>query len=120
MGLQWFGNSALAFVRNEAAKRLDAAGAAVANRARQLAPVDTGKLRDSIHYQFNASTLTLVIYADAPHSWWVEAGTSRMAAQPYMRPALAEMPRFLSVVTTTNLQFGGFKQFPGRVVGRRG
>jgi HK97 gp10 family phage protein len=107
MGLQWFGNSALAFVRNEAAKRLDAAGAAVANRARQLAPVDTGKLRDSIHYHFNANTLTLTVYADVPYAAFVEFGTSRMAAQPYLRPALAELPRFLSTVTTTHLQFGG-------------
>lgn len=107
MGLEWFGNSALAFVRNEAAKRLDPAGKAVVARAQQLCPVDTGKLRASIGYTFSASTLTLTIHADMPYSSFVEFGTSRQSAQPFMRPALAEMPRFLSMVTTTNLQFGG-------------
>jgi HK97 gp10 family phage protein len=107
MGLQWLGNSAMAFVRNEAAKRLDAAGAAVANRARQLAPVDSGKLRDSIGYFFNASTLTLTIYVGVPYGAFQEFGSSRNPAHPYLRPALAELPRYLSVVTTTTLAFGG-------------
>ena len=105
MGLEWFGDRALAFVRNEAAKRLEAAGAKVAGRARDLCPVDTGYLKSTIGYTYNPATMTLVVHADASYAAFVEFGTSRQSAQPYLRPALEEMPRFLSMVTTTGLQF---------------
>lgn len=108
MGLEWFGNQALAMVRREAGKRLDAAGRAVTNRARELCPVDTGRLKASIHYVYRQDTMTLTIHADESYASYVEFGTSRQSAQPYLRPALEEMPRLLSMVTTTSLQFGGF------------
>jgi hypothetical protein len=81
----------------------------VVNKARQLAPVDTGQLRDSINYTFHAATLTLIVYAEAPHASFVEFGTSRMAARPYLRPALAEASRVLgdSSATPTTLRFAG-------------
>jgi HK97 gp10 family phage protein len=105
MGLRWLGSSAMAFVRHEAAKRLNAGGAAVASRSRQLAPVRSGALRDSIGYSFNAPALTLTIHVGVPYAVFQEFGTSRNPAHPFLRPALAELPRYLSVVTTTNLSF---------------
>jgi len=66
------------------------AGARIAETwAKLLCPVDTGFLRNSI-------TVDEVTPQDAilgPHTDYaehVEFGTSRMAAQPYMRPALDE------------------------------
>lgn len=63
---------------------------AVTNNAKQLAPVDTGRLRASIAWVRGedargpyAEIGTNVEYA--PH---VEYGTQHMAAQPFMRPAL--------------------------------
>jgi HK97 gp10 family phage protein len=67
----------------------DAAGelaaAAVAERAVELVPVDTGELRGSISHRREGEGWAVV--ASAPHASYVEYGTSKMAAQPYLQPA---------------------------------
>lgn len=61
-----------------------------AEQARSLAPVDTGELRDSITFTIRrtATTFAVVVLAGADHALYVELGTSRMSAQPYLRPVL--------------------------------
>lgn len=60
--------------------------------AQERCPVDTGLLRDSIFADVNASggsaRRTLVIGADVPYAAYVELGTSRQSAQPFIRPAV--------------------------------
>jgi HK97 gp10 family phage protein len=65
-------------------------GAWAAEEARRLAPVDTGELRDSISFEIRkvATGFAIVVLAGAEHALWVELGTSRMSAQPYLRPVL--------------------------------
>lgn len=46
----------------------------------------TGKLRDSIGYTIDGAAVR--IYADRPYAYYVEVGTSRMDAQPFLRPAV--------------------------------
>lgn len=87
--LNWFGDRAKAAIRQSLDARMDQAGKAIVARARELAPVETGKLRDSISYMYSTSTMTLTIHADMPYSGFVEFGTTRMSARPYLRPALA-------------------------------
>ncbi|MCO7238698.1 HK97-gp10 family putative phage morphogenesis protein [Aeromicrobium sp. CnD17-E] len=55
-----------------------------------LAPVDTGNLRSSIHRLTidRAWAITGRVRADAEYGKHVEYGTSRMAPQPFMEPAL--------------------------------
>ncbi len=68
---------------------LEAGARVVETYAKILAPVDTGFLRNSIQ----VDSVTPVEAIIAPHTEYaehVEFGTSRMAAQPYMRPALDE------------------------------
>ncbi len=55
--------------------------------AKQLAPVRTGELRDSIGGAANEQQVRL--FATAEHARAVEEGTSKMAAQPYLAPAIA-------------------------------
>lgn len=56
--------------------------------ARQLAPVDTGNLRGSIQVRPATPALTEAsVGPEAEYGVYVEYGTSRMSAQPYMRPA---------------------------------
>jgi HK97 gp10 family phage protein len=55
--------------------------------AKRLVPVDTGMLRDSIEEGQVAHGVWMLIAA-MPYAAYVEYGTSRMAAQPYMNPAL--------------------------------
>lgn len=66
---------------------LDAGARIVETRAKVYCPVDTGFLRNSIL----VDEVTPMLAVIAPHTEYaehVEFGTSRMAAQPYMRPAL--------------------------------
>lgn len=62
--------------------------------ARSLAPVgdgqDGGHLRDCIawHVEVSDGYAQSEVTADNPHAAYVEMGTSRTAAQPYLRPAL--------------------------------
>lgn len=63
-----------------------------AEAARSAAPYGDGRdghLRDSIAYSCEQSgaRYRAFVTADSPHALYVELGTSRMAAQPYLRPA---------------------------------
>ena len=51
------------------------------------APVDTGELRDS-HYVESIDQRRADVIVDAEHAAPVEFGTYKMAAQPYLRPAI--------------------------------
>ena len=55
--------------------------------AKILAPVDTGFLQGSIGMDLDADGLGFTAGPTAGYGGFVEDGTSRMAAQPYMGPA---------------------------------
>ncbi len=71
---------------------MQATAEAAKAEAQSLAPVRTGLLRSSIYADVNApggsARRTLVLGADAPYALYVELGTSRQAAQPFLRPAI--------------------------------
>jgi len=58
----------------------------VRDEAKALAPVDTGKLRDSIQVSNGDDTDT--IYSDVPYARVIEYGTRATPAQPFFRPAV--------------------------------
>jgi HK97 gp10 family phage protein len=62
----------------------------VRTAAMRLAPVDTGRLRSSISHELAADARGFVatIGTNVDYAAHVELGTSRMRAQPYLRPAL--------------------------------
>lgn len=55
--------------------------------AQRLAPVDTGRLRANIHAERTGEG-TVRVTADAPYAGYVELGTSKQSAHPFLRPAL--------------------------------
>jgi len=61
-------------------------GEAVATDARSNAPVDTGNLKSNIN--MSAAPDEVTITAEASYSAYVELGTSKSPAQPYLKPAL--------------------------------
>lgn len=67
-------------------------GIDVERKAKQLCPVKTGRLRSSIsHKQGRDSRGPYVdIGTSVKYGPFIEFGTSRMAAQPFLRPAFAE------------------------------
>lgn len=54
--------------------------------ARRLVPVRTGALRASI--VVSVSGRRIVLGSDLEYAPWVEMGTPKMAARPYLRPAI--------------------------------
>lgn len=93
--LRWHGPAARRLVEAAAERQLRRAGAAVVAHARRLAPVRTGALRDSIGYEVRRAPRgpVLVVFAAVPYAIYVEFGTSRMGARPYLRPAIAQVFR---------------------------
>jgi len=68
-------------------------GILVANRAKALCPVDTGRLRSSIAVTTDPTSSGLVVSvgSNVEYAGYVENGTSRMRARPYLRPALDQV-----------------------------
>lgn len=67
-------------------KALEIIGGKAESYAKKLCPVDTGRLRNSItHQQYDESTE--VIGTNVEYAPYVELGTTRMGARPYLRPA---------------------------------
>ena len=59
----------------------------VAKDAKARAPVDTGKLRDSITYN-KTGEYEYQIGSDVEYAIFQELGTVKLSAQPFLRPSL--------------------------------
>jgi HK97 gp10 family phage protein len=68
---------------------LEAGARIVETYAKLLVPVDTGTLKGSIMVD-EVTPIQAIIAPHTDYAEHVEFGTSRMEAQPYMRPALDE------------------------------
>ena len=53
-------------------------------------PVDTGNLRGSITHEVDAGENAVYIGTNVEYAPYVELGTSRQRAQPFLRPAASE------------------------------
>lgn len=72
--------------KNQAvAKALEMIGLKAEDYAKMLCPVDTGRLRNSISHRQEGETE--IIGTDVEYAAYVEMGTYRMTAQPYLKPA---------------------------------
>jgi HK97 gp10 family phage protein len=72
--------------------RLELAAEYVVSEAKLRCPVDTGRLRDSINYQveFEGNKMTASIGTNVTYGVYIELGTNKIGARPYLRPALLE------------------------------
>lgn len=73
----------------------------IANTARQLVPVDTGALQDSIESSSISIGYEAEVTVGEDYAGFVEFGTRKMAAQPYLGPAIDahehELPELIMV-----------------------
>lgn len=60
----------------------------VQNNAKRAAPVDTGRLRNSIAHEIEGDGLEATVGTNVEYAPFVEFGTRRGRAQPYLLPAL--------------------------------
>lgn len=65
---------------------LEACGIQAESYAKALAPVDTGRLRNSISHTVDGDTA--YIGSNVEYAPYQELGTSKMKAQPYLKPAV--------------------------------
>ena len=92
------------FADNALREGLMQAGRQVQGIAKRLCPVDTGNLRNSIEVTAvpdGAEVGTSVEYAP-----YVEMGTSKQTAQPYLRPAAQEHSSTYKAILKKHLQNG--------------
>jgi len=78
---------------------VDQTATEVAVKAKIYCPVDTGRLMGSIEVKNQVKTATgasAEIGPNTDYESYVEYGTSKMGAQPYMRPAALDGEEFIS------------------------
>ena len=75
-----------AAVRGAAGRAAEIAAKEMAAEAQRLAPVKTGRLRESIQVR-KLSETAWEVSVEAPYAAFVEYGTSRAAPRPFFRPA---------------------------------
>ena len=107
--MEWYGDDVIRSVKNSLPLAIKKACIIVEGSAKPLCPVDTGNLRDSITHtagEDQGRVGTNVEYAP-----YVELGTRKMAAQPYLRPAAdknrARVAKELGVIIGHAAEVGG-------------
>lgn len=87
-----------AAIKAEISRATQEAGLRMEKEAVSRVPVDTGYLKRSIRCS-KVERLTVSIDVFASYAKWVEEGTRRQQAQPYLKPALKqEGPRYFKIV----------------------
>ena len=76
-------------------KALFKVGQRVANRAKQLCPVDTGRLRDSItaDLQHEPEGYVVAVGSNVEYAPFVEFGTRYWVGHPFLLPAAKEITK---------------------------
>lgn len=69
---------------------LIAIGLTAESYAKKDCPVDTGRLRNSITNAVRTDEKAVYIGSNVEYAAFVELGTSRMKARPYLKPAATE------------------------------
>ena len=67
---------------------LEAVGMTCERKAKELAPVDTGNLRNSLTHLVDDTTV--YIGTNVEYGKYQELGTYKMKAQPFLRPAVEQ------------------------------
>lgn len=86
----WKGDEIAAQIQAAIESAMDETGVVAVGVAKSLARVDTGEMRDSIAYtveRTQPAQLTLTLSVGTDHGLFNELGTSKMSAQPMIRPA---------------------------------
>jgi HK97 gp10 family phage protein len=75
------------WIKTSGMQLMDEAASVASTEAKRLAPVRTGRLKKSIR-KSHTQQGEYRVGSNVPYSGFVEYGTSKMAAQPFLRPAM--------------------------------
>lgn len=85
-------------------KSLEEMGLAAEGYAKKKCPVDTGRLRNSITHVVADGEKSVYIGTNVEYGPYVELGTSRQRAQPFLRPAATDHTRTYRKILESNLK----------------
>lgn len=71
-------------------RALEKVGLVAEGYAKRLCPVDTGRLRNSITHVLDSGGRAVQVGTNVEYAPYVELGTARQKAQPYLRPAAVD------------------------------
>ena len=80
--------SVLSALKSAKANGLEAVGMRAETHAKHKCPVDTGRLRNSITHVVDAEAA--YVGTNVEYAPYVELGTSRMRARPFLKPAATD------------------------------
>lgn len=87
-------------------RALEEIGLAAEGYAKRACPVDTGNLRNSITHAVESAEDAVYVGTNVEYAPYVELGTSRAAAQPFLRPAATEHGSTYRSILESNLGDG--------------
>ena len=87
-------------------RALEEIGLAAEGYAKRACPVDTGNLRNSITHAVEGSEDAVYVGTNVEYAPYVELGTCRTAAQPFLRPAATEHGSTYRSILKRNLEEG--------------
>ena len=80
----------IAALKENAKAILTAWGETAERHAKEMCPVDTGRLRNSITYEVKSDEGAVYIGTNVEYGQYVELGTSRMSPKPFLKPAIVD------------------------------
>jgi len=96
--------SLISHIESRSASKLAMLGEKVVSRARALVPVRTGQLQKSIHAEILKTRVKIIADArthspgsNVSYAYWVETGTGRGPAQPFLVPALMSVTNDIKI-----------------------
>ena len=87
-------------------RALEEIGLAAEGYAKRACPVDTGNLRNSITHAVESGEDAVYVGTNVEYAPYVEMGTRRTAAQPFLRPAATEHGSTYRGILRRNLSDG--------------
>ena len=78
---------------NKVKKIVRVNGSEMQQKAQRLVPVDTGTLKRSITLEITDGGMAAEVEPHTEYAAYVEYGTRKMAAQPYIKPAFEEQSK---------------------------
>ena len=93
-------------IRRAIDRALEEIGLAAEGYAKRACPVDTGNLRNSITHAVEGSEDAVYVGTNMEYAPYVEMGTRRTAAQPFLRPAATEHGSTYRSILKRNLEEG--------------
>lgn len=87
-------------------RALEEIGLAAEGYAKRACPVDTGRLRNSIAHAVESGEDAVYVGTNVEYAPYVEMGTRRTAAQPFLRPAATEHGSTYRSILKRNLEDG--------------